>query len=163
MIIVPRIIKKYPNRRLYDTTASSYITLDDVRQLVLSRTPFQVVDSRTGEEITRAILLQIISELEEGGAPLFSVQLLANLICFYDASMGMNRLLADFLDQSFDLFQAHQQQARRELDGDQANLPDLLSLMQRMAAQNFETWQKWQKSWIATPPAPSGGGSSKKS
>ena len=77
------VIKKYPNRRLYDTQASAYVTLADVRALVMQRAPFVVRDARTGEDLTRSILLQIMLEEEAGGAPMFSEQLLANLIRFY--------------------------------------------------------------------------------
>ena len=83
----PRILKKYPNRRLYDTHASSYITLADVRQMVLASEPFEVRDAKTGEELTRSILLQIILEAETGGMPMFSTQVLAQIIRFYGHAM----------------------------------------------------------------------------
>jgi polyhydroxyalkanoate synthesis repressor PhaR len=79
----PRVIKKYPNRRLYDTNTSSYITLSEVKQLVMDRTPFVVRDAKTDEDLTRSIMLQIILEEEAGGAPMFSESALANLIRFY--------------------------------------------------------------------------------
>ena len=72
-----RLIKKYPNRRLYDTRESAYITLCDVKILVLSGENFSVIDARSGEDLTRSILLQIIAEEEEAGVPLFSEKLLA--------------------------------------------------------------------------------------
>jgi polyhydroxyalkanoate synthesis repressor PhaR len=78
-----RVIKKYPNRRLYDTDTSSYITLAEVKQLVLDSEPFTVRDAKTGDDITRSILLQIILEEEAGGAPMFSEAALANIIRFY--------------------------------------------------------------------------------
>ena len=85
-----RLIKKYPNRRLYDTRTSTYITLADVKELVLGHEPFQVVDAKTGEDLTRAILLQIILEEEAGGAPMFSSDLLSQMIRFYgNAMQGM--------------------------------------------------------------------------
>lgn len=82
-----RVIKKYPNRRLYDTETSTYITLTDVKQLVLDNTPFQVVDAKTGEDLTRSILLQIILELESGGVPMFSSNMLKQIIRFYGHAM----------------------------------------------------------------------------
>ena len=82
-----RVIKKYPNRRLYDTTTSAYITLSDVRELVMQRTPFAVRDAKTNEDLTRSILLQIILEEEAGGAPMFTEQVLANIIRFYGHAM----------------------------------------------------------------------------
>jgi polyhydroxyalkanoate synthesis repressor PhaR len=78
-----RVIKKYPNRRLYDTDTSSYITLAEIRQLVMDNEPFVVRDAKTQEDLTRSILLQIILEEEAGGAPLFSEAALANLIRIY--------------------------------------------------------------------------------
>jgi polyhydroxyalkanoate synthesis repressor PhaR len=78
-----RVIKKYPNRRLYDTETSSYITLAEVKQLVMDAEPFTVRDAKTNEELTRSILLQIILEEEAGGQPMFSEKALANLIRIY--------------------------------------------------------------------------------
>ncbi len=82
-----RVIKKYPNRRLYDTDTSSYITLAEVKQLVLESQPFVVRDAKTGEDLTRSILLQIILEEEAGGAPMFTEAALANMIRFYGNAM----------------------------------------------------------------------------
>ena len=82
-----RIIKKYPNRRLYDTTTSSYITLAQVKQLVMENAGFQVKDAKNGEDLTRSILLQIILEEEAGGAPMFTEAVLANIIRFYGHAM----------------------------------------------------------------------------
>ena len=85
-----RLIKKYPNRRLYDTRTSTYITLADVKQLVLAHESFQVVEAKSGDDLTRAILLQIILEEEAGGAPMFSSDLLSQMIRFYgNAMQGM--------------------------------------------------------------------------
>ena len=82
-----RIIKKYPNRRLYDTQTSTYITVTDVKQLVLDREIFKVVDAKTNDDLTRAILLQIILEEESGGKPIFSEMVLSNIIRFYGHAM----------------------------------------------------------------------------
>jgi polyhydroxyalkanoate synthesis repressor PhaR len=82
-----RIIKKYPNRRLYDTDTSTYITLAEVKQLVMDHQPFVVRDAKTNEDLTRSILLQIILEEEAGGAPMFSEAALANIIRFYGHAM----------------------------------------------------------------------------
>jgi len=82
-----RVIKKYPNRRLYDTTTSSYITLAEVRQLVIDSVALVVRDAKTGSDLTRSILLQIILEEEAGGAPMFSEPALANIIRFYGHAM----------------------------------------------------------------------------
>ncbi len=85
-----RLIKKYPNRRLYDTRTSSYITLADVKELVLNHEQFQVLDAKTSEDLTRSILLQIILEEEAGGTPMFTSDLLSHMIRFYgNAMQGM--------------------------------------------------------------------------
>jgi polyhydroxyalkanoate synthesis repressor PhaR len=85
-----RVLKKYPNRRLYDTHTSSYITLADVKKMVLDGTAFEVRDAKGGEDLTRSILLQIILEEESGGVPMFSAQTLAQIIRFYGhALQGM--------------------------------------------------------------------------
>jgi len=84
---VQRVIKKYPNRRLYDTETSTYITLAEVKQLVMQGLPFVVRDAKTNEDLTRSILLQIILEEEAGGAPMFSEAALANIIRFYGHAM----------------------------------------------------------------------------
>ena len=82
-----RLIKKYPNRRLYDTQTSSYITLSDVKQLVLDNEVFTVVDAKTNEDLSRSILLQIILEEEASGAPMFSSDVLSQIIRFYGHAM----------------------------------------------------------------------------
>jgi polyhydroxyalkanoate synthesis repressor PhaR len=82
-----RVIKKYPNRRLYDTDTSSYITLAEVKQLVMDSEPFAVLDVKTGEDLTRSILLQIILEEEANGSPMFTTPVLANIIRFYGHTM----------------------------------------------------------------------------
>ncbi|MEL0070813.1 MAG: polyhydroxyalkanoate synthesis repressor PhaR, partial [Betaproteobacteria bacterium] len=83
MVSKERLIKKYPNRRLYDTATSTYITLSDVKQLVLENSHFKVIDAKTNEDLTRSILLQIITEEESNGAPIFSSQMLYQIIQFY--------------------------------------------------------------------------------
>ncbi|WP_261802387.1 polyhydroxyalkanoate synthesis repressor PhaR [Variovorax sp. PAMC28562] len=82
-----RVIKKYPNRRLYDTETSTYITLTDIKQLVMQSAPFVVRDAKSGDDLTRSILLQVILEEEAGGAPMFTEQVLSSLIRFYGQTM----------------------------------------------------------------------------
>ena len=90
MSVEPRLIKKYPNRRLYDTQTSAYITLSDVKSLVIEHVHFKVADAKTGEDLTRSILLQIILEEEAGGAPMFSSEVLSQIIRFYgNATQGV--------------------------------------------------------------------------
>jgi len=97
-----RLIKKYPNRRLYDTKTSAYITLADVKQLVLDHQEFQVVDAKTGEDLTRSILLQIILEEESGGVPIFSPMALSQIIRFYGHSM--QGVMGSFLEKNIQAF-----------------------------------------------------------
>jgi len=82
-----RTIKKYPNRRLYDTQSSSYVTLAEIKKLVMTASPLVVLDAKTGEDLTRSILLQIILEEESAGVPMFSEAVLSNIIRFYGHSM----------------------------------------------------------------------------
>ena len=82
-----RLIKKYPNRRLYDTQTSTYVTLADIKQLVMASESFKVLDAKTDEDLTRSILLQIILEEESGGKPIFSEMVLSNIIRFYGHAM----------------------------------------------------------------------------
>ncbi len=98
----PRTIKKYPNRRLYDTSSSSYITLSDVKQLVMTRSAFVVRDAKTHEDLTRSILLQIILEEEAGGAPMFTEDLLANIIRFY--GNAMQGVMGNYLEKNIQTF-----------------------------------------------------------
>ncbi len=106
----PRIIKKYPNRRLYDTVESKYITLADVRRLVLDRVDFVVVDKKTQEDLTRSILLQVIAEQEHDGEPMMSQDFLAQVIRAYGGAM--QGVVGSYLEQSLKLFMAQQQQIR---------------------------------------------------
>lgn len=114
-----RLIKKYPNRRLYDTRTSSYITLADVKELVLSREEFQVVDAKSGEDLTRAILLQIILEEEAGGAPMFTSDLLSHMIRFYgNATQGMMGKYLENNIKAFTEMQAKLQEQARTIYGE---------------------------------------------
>lgn len=97
-----RVIKKYPNRRLYDTDTSSYITLVEVKQLVLASQAFVVRDAKTGEDLTRSILLQIILEEEAGGAPMFTEAALANMIRFY--GNAMQGFMGNYLENNVQAF-----------------------------------------------------------
>ncbi|MBU6436634.1 MAG: polyhydroxyalkanoate synthesis repressor PhaR [Betaproteobacteria bacterium] len=113
-----RIIKKYPNRRLYDTDSSGYITLADVKQLVIQNEPFKVQDAKTGDDLTRSILLQIILEEEAAGQPLFSEMVLAQIIRFYgNAMQGVMGSMIEKNVQAFVDMQARMaEQSRQFLD-----------------------------------------------
>ena len=97
-----RVNKKYPNRRLYDTDTSTYITLAEVKQLVMASQPIVVRDAKTGEDLTRSILLQIILEEEAGGAPMFSEAVLANIIRFY--GHAMQGFMGSYLEKNIQTF-----------------------------------------------------------
>ncbi|MBP7606903.1 MAG: polyhydroxyalkanoate synthesis repressor PhaR [Giesbergeria sp.] len=99
---VQRVIKKYPNRRLYDTETSTYITLSEVKQFVMASQPLVVRDAKTGEDITRSILLQILLEEEAGGAPMFTEAVLANLIRFYGHTM--QGFMGSYLEKNVQVF-----------------------------------------------------------
>jgi polyhydroxyalkanoate synthesis repressor PhaR len=133
----PRVIKKYPNRRLYDTVISSYVTLEDVKRLVLDRTEFRVVDVRSNVDITRSILLQIISEQEEQGNPIFSTEVLAQIIRFYgDTLQGM---MANYLEKSLQVFVEQQHLVREQLGNFMGKNP--LAIMSGLAERNLALWQ----------------------
>ncbi|MBI3524061.1 MAG: polyhydroxyalkanoate synthesis repressor PhaR [Betaproteobacteria bacterium] len=114
-----RLIKKYPNRRLYDTRTSTYITLADVKELVLHHEEFQVVDVKSGEDLTRGVLLQIILEAEAGGAPMFSSDLLSQMIRFYgNAMQGMMGKYLEGNIKAFTDMQVKLKEQARTLHGD---------------------------------------------
>ena len=110
-----RLIKKYPNRRLYDTHTSAYITLADVKQLVLNSEAFQVVDAKSGEDLTRSILLQIILEEESGGLPMFSAEALAQIIRFY--GHAMQGVMGAFLEKNIEAFMEVQERMAEQSKG----------------------------------------------
>jgi polyhydroxyalkanoate synthesis repressor PhaR len=140
----PRIIKKYPNRRLYDTSASKYITLEDVRRLVLEGAQFVVRDAKTDEDITRSVLLQIIAEQEEAGQPIFTIPILTQIIRFYgDAVQG---LASEFLQRSLAAFGEQQRLFRRHLEDVMAQ--DALGAMTDLARQNLTLWNDVQGTWF---------------
>ena len=119
-----RLIKKYPNRRLYDTKTSSYITLADVKQMVLKQEEFQVVDAKSGDELTRQILLQIILDEESGGVPMFSSNLLSQMIRSYGSAM--QGMMGTYLEKNIRAFQDIQkalQEQSSSLYGENARAP----------------------------------------
>ena len=117
----PRIIKKYPNRRLYDTETSTYITLADVKDLVLQYKEFQVQDAKSGDDLTRSILLQIILEEESGGVPMFSSDMLANIIRYY--GHAMQGLMGSYLERSIHAFHEAQKRFQEQAQSIYGELP----------------------------------------
>jgi polyhydroxyalkanoate synthesis repressor PhaR len=139
-----RIIKKYPNRRLYDTVQSRYVTLPEVRDLVINETPFKVIDTQSDEDITRNILLQIILEQESDQDPLFSNAHLQDFIRYY--SENSREGFSSFMEQSLNFF--HEQQAIM-----QEQMKDLMETNPVKAwtdatEKNVEMWQSMQKDFL---------------
>lgn len=130
-----RLIKKYPNRRLYDTQSSTYITLADVKELVVKQEEFQVVDAKSGEDLTRSILLQIILEEENAGHPLFTHDALTQLIRSY--SSAMQGLMGNYLEKNIQAFmemqRSFQDQSRQMFGEPGKSNPDAWT--QLMSAQ----------------------------
>ena len=118
-----RLIKKYPNRRLYDTQTSAYITLADVKELVLKNENFQVVDAKSGETLTRSILLQFILEEESSGSPMFTSDVLTQFIRFY--GNAMQGMMGSYLERNVQLFnelqKRMQEQSHSVYGGDKAS------------------------------------------
>jgi polyhydroxyalkanoate synthesis repressor PhaR len=133
-----RIIKKYPNRRLYDTERSKYITLHEIRELVLGEVPFIVVDQKTDEDITRSILLQIIFEQESETNPLFSNDNLERFIRFYNA--GTHLGFSDFIGQGVTFFQQQQREFGKAIEG--VNLQNPVTFWTDMTQKNIDTWRQ---------------------
>lgn len=133
----PRLIKKYPNRRLYDTEISRYITLDEVRDLVIAGHEFKVIDKKTGRDITRSILLQVIAEQEDGNNPIFSTEYLSNIIRFYGDSLQNS--MSTYLEHSMQNFVGQQAQLREKLKGLIGNSP--LDGLRDLAHKNGKMWK----------------------
>ncbi len=136
-----RVIKKYPNRRLYDTEISSYITIEDVRQLICDGETLEVRDAKSGEDLTRQVLLQIITEHEQDGQPMLSTQLLSQLIRFYGDSL--QGFMGNYLERSMQLFLEQQQQFRQQMGGLLGQTP--WTMLNRLTERNMELWKDLQQ------------------
>ena len=141
-----RIIKKYPNRRLYDTEESKYITLEDIKQLVLNNKEFIVKDVKSEEDLTRTILLQIITEQEDDGEPLFTTQALSHIIRFYGDSV--QSVAGDYIQKSINLFVTQQKQLQEQLQSAVSTNP--ISAMTEMTEKNLEMWKTMQENFFKT-------------
>lgn len=131
-----RLIKKYPNRRLYDTAISRYITLEEIRDLVLNGTEFKVVDKKTEKDITRSILLQVIAEQEEKGSPIFSTDYLSQIIRFYGDNLQSS--ISRYLEHSLEPFVEQQQAVKEKLKQIVGNNP--IQSIREMTRQNVPLW-----------------------
>ena len=143
-----RIIRKYANRRLYDTSESRYVTLEDIRQLIIDREDFRGEDSKSGEDLTRNILLQIITEQEnrdcaDTGSPMFSNQVLQQLIRFYGDNM--QNTMSSYLEQSINTFMEQQkilrQQVQQVMKVNPMQAANPVDLMRKVAEQNLMLWK----------------------
>jgi polyhydroxyalkanoate synthesis repressor PhaR len=141
-----RVIKKYANRRLYDATASRHVTLEDLRKLIVGGAKIKVVEDKSGEDITRSILLQIIADQEHFGQPILSTQTLETIIRFYgDAMQGF---MGRYLEQSVAAFMQQQQAMQSQLSKLLPNTP--LSPFGDLMQQNLALWRQMQETWLAT-------------
>ena len=146
-----RVIKKYPNRRLYDTEISSYITVEDVRQLILDGLDFEVRDAKTGDDLTRQVLLQIIAEHEQSGEPVLTTPMLSQIIRLYGDSM--QGFMGNYLERSMQLFMDQQAQFRQQFGGMLG--PSPWTMMNQLAERNLEVWKDMQAQFLSggTTPA----------
>ena len=158
----PRVIRKYANRRLYDATDSRHVTLDDIRRLIGSGVRVQVVDDRSGADLTRQVLLQIIAEQEQFGSPVLSVPLLEGIIRFY--GNPVQEMLSRYLEQSLGTVVRQQQAVQAEMA---KALEKPLAPFNELARQNMELWARMQASMLAAftpagqagaPPSPASAG-----
>jgi polyhydroxyalkanoate synthesis repressor PhaR len=149
-----RVIKKYANRRLYDATGSRHVTLDDIRKMIVSGEKVKIVDDKSGEDLTRAVLLQVIAEQEQFGTPVLSTELLEGIIRFY--GNPVQDMLTRYMEQSFGAIARQQQAMRAEMAKAMENP---LAPMADFARQNLEQWSKMQASVLSafspSKPAPS--------
>lgn len=136
----PRVIKKYPNRRLYDTVESRYITLADIRKLVVERIEFVVIDKKSQEDITRNILLQVISEQEQTPDTLMSRDFLAQVIRSYGSNM--QGVVGSYLEQSLKLFNAQQREIRDRIKSVVGIDP--VETVTHIAHKNYQRWRAVQ-------------------
>ena len=159
-----RLIKKYANRRLYDTQTSTQITLHDIRQLVIDEEPFQVVDAKSGEDLTRSILLQIIQEAESDGEPIFSSDMLRGIIRFYGPFQGV---LGNYLESSIQAVidiqaKAGQQSSQAWSEYMRSQMPVMQDLMGQYVEQSKQLYLNTQNLFGMMPGFPGGAARSDK-
>ena len=139
-----RIIKKYPNRRVYDTHESKYIKVDDLRQMIIDDIDFQVIDTQSKKDVTRSVILQIILDQESETNPLFTNENLKNFIRY--SSTKQNQFFSDYLSQSLNFFNQQQEQFSNNIqDFISANPVDTFS---EMSKKNMDMWRNMQESFF---------------
>ena len=134
----PRIIKKYPNRRLYDTDASRYVTLAEVRQLVIDAVPFVVIEQKSEDDITRSILLQIILDQESETNPLFSNENLERFIRYYKTAPQQG--FSEFIGQSLQFFHDQQRDLSKTMEGMAGHNP--MATWAEITQKNLDAWNQ---------------------
>jgi polyhydroxyalkanoate synthesis repressor PhaR len=135
------LIKKYSNRRLYDTIKSCYITLDELKTLIIKHMPIKIIEAKTKKDITRICLIQIILEQEESGYPTFTVEILENIIRFYNNPL--REQFAVFLNKSLQMFFEQQKAFQQTQNSEQ--FKDPISLMSELTAMNVSLWKEFWK------------------
>ena len=138
------LIKKYANRRLYDTVASKHITLDGIHDLIVDGHDVKIIDDTTGEDISRSILLQIIAEREQGGRPMLDADFLMRILRLY--GNPMQDMVGEFLSRSFDAFMQQQKQFQQQMRAAMAATP--LATIQELTASNLKAWQAMQDAFL---------------
>ncbi|UOO88922.1 polyhydroxyalkanoate synthesis repressor PhaR [Vitreoscilla massiliensis] len=135
-----RLIKKYPNRRLYDTAISGYITVADVKQMIIDFVEIQVVDAKTGEDLTRQVLLQILLEEEAGGSPILNNLMLCQFIRMY--GQASQSIFAPFMEQNMKLFHDWQKVAQDQGSGNSAWFSNPFTDGLKQQNQQMLSWQQ---------------------
>lgn len=138
------LIKKYSNRRLYDTNTSKHITLDGIRKLIIAGNDVEIVDDTTGEDLTRPLLLQIIADQEQGGRPMLDTTLLMRLIRLY--GNPMQEMMGEYLLKSFDSFSTQHAALQEQMRASMTTLP--LTTIQDIAASNMKAWKAMQDAML---------------
>ncbi|MGE0583330.1 MAG: polyhydroxyalkanoate synthesis repressor PhaR [Steroidobacteraceae bacterium] len=148
----PRVVKKYPNRRLYDTVESRYITLGDIRRLVVERIDFVVIDKKSQTDITRSILLQVIAEQEHAGEPVMSRDFLSQVIRTYGGQM--QGIVGSYLEQSLKLFNTQQREMRERVRSVVG--VDPIDAVAQVTQKNYQRWRAVQDDIFRTLLGPGG-------
>jgi polyhydroxyalkanoate synthesis repressor PhaR len=138
------LIKKYANRRLYDTTSSKHITLEGIHNLIVQGHDVTIIDDTSGEDISRSVLLQIIAEREQGGRPMLDTEFLTRILRAY--GNPMQDMVGEYLSKSFDALMKQQKRYQEQMRAAMAATP--LATIQELTASNLEAWQAMQDAFL---------------
>ena len=147
-----RLIKKYANRRLYDASISKHVTLEDIRDLIVKGEKIRDVEDKTGEDITRLILLQVIAEQEQFGKPILTTQLLETVIRYYGGPM--QDFMSRYLEQSVSAFMRQQENVQQQISQMLHSTPPPMNAMAELTRQNMEMWNRMQEGMLAMMVSP---------